>query len=670
MQLFKKNVFGFIAILIFLGLAGVAVAQIGLEGDYPDVVNISITKASPLGEMIKYFVGWALIAAGVVAFLSLIGAGFLYLTAAGDTGRMTMARSRIVNSAIGVVILFSSFIVFKVIDPKINIVNIETKPVASGIFLFKAGDNYTKFLAGEISIGAMVKLNEAYYVTNDIPDMNKIFGDFKLISGTTQAVSGSDKVTIIYDDQAVLDFKSFPLGGIGFWGDYGQRTKVVLYDQLNFESTDKSEPKEYLYNSSGIGTKMVGEIKVIDLTATVLVDPYFGFFKTIPSPGKDIKCSANNNDKEISIIGCNTKEIKHPPLSLALHGNGPGVYLYSAKDDKDWKKGVKNEKYFMASVPDFGADSVKFNDDARFIAIKNKFDTETIDSHDYLAILHENANYSGQLKIFFQGKDHPHDDWVCDATCMEKGEMTGSQPTKKIVSGLDFKTPRSFNVYGKSEGSKPFWLYSQFGKVEKPSSLQIFELSPNYADCNRVKLCTEKNFTGYCIVYDSDVTTGDKGDKSVLARGWIPSFIPEDIYYQNIEVKELDSDGKEVTKKINFENNIRSIEIEGNCAVVLFENPIVKNGTSEKILAAGLRILHNTVNWKDAFLDLIKGTKDIINNWKKAFSSNPSDDSAIEAIDIPLAWENDSPGSQSGLADKYSSFLRRERVCSLCRREF
>jgi hypothetical protein len=697
MQLFKKNIFGFVLILVFLGLAGVAVAQIAVEGNYPDVVNISITKASPLGEIVKYFVGWALIVAGVVALLSLIAAGFLYLTAAGDPGQATTARTRITNSAIGVVILFSSFIVFKVIDPKINIVNIETKPVASGVFLFKAGSDYQDFLDGKISIGTMVKLNEAYYIANDIPDMNKVFGDF-LWDGSLN--NNKIAYNLIKADEK-LDFKSFPLGGIGFWGDYGKRTKVVLYDQSDYNSSDRSAPKEYSYDSA---TKTVGDIKVINLTET----NYAGFFNTPPSPNKTIKCFGGNN-VEISDCtgeGAPNKLVNHPPLSIALHGNGPGIYLYSAKNDKI-EQGPDKEKYFISSISDFDASDVKFNDEARFIALKNKFDTEAADSHDYLAILHENSNYTGQLKIFFE-LSNPRKQWVRDTGSCSNGdnkdsECTGNVEPAKQQAGKDYesfkevvklldtpapilatngywmKNPQPFNLFNKvakaqgnfranpaddykADNNKETPWYTMYGKVEKPSSLQVFELSNDETACKRVRICTEKNFLGVCseFTYDNQHVASYYN----IQQAWLPLYKPENLL-DSIGVKFEDKN-----KDVKIAKNIRSIEIEGDCVVVLFENSLLRESSKtterKKALMGYLNraaipaAVGTLVGGEAVGLAAAAGTVFVsysIDNWKKALGDPSSN------IDpLVFKWENGSPGEQSEVFTESDSDLTDNQI--------
>jgi hypothetical protein len=600
---FKKNDCKQVLFLLFFLLLTPALsfAQLNVEGNYPEVLNISITKASPLGEVVKYIIGWTLIAAGVVVLLSLIGAGVLYLTSAGDTGRMGMARERITKSALGLVILFSSYVVFRIVDPKINIVAIETKPVASGIFLFRDdGDqSFQKFLDWTISISAMVKLGKAYYITNDIPDMNKEFGDFLVVEGETKTdPSDSAKVTITDPTKARLNFKDFSIVGIGFWGDYGQRMKVVTYDWSDFNYSNNNR-KEYTYSSA---RKNVGDIKIVDLRENDFKD---NFFNTEVSPNREVKCY-NSDEKRVSNCSGIGRVVLHPPLSLSLNGNGPGVYLYSARKEGDSNL-PDREKYFFSSAEDFTASNIDFDDKAQFIAIKNKKDTDATDTNDYLAILHEDKNYTGQLKIFFDGRKS-RARLACNKECQESLNKIDSKNTKEIdqkpvsVTGMtfpfEFKQPQLFNLWStmaarnvgtvqdrykvSSLTSHP--LYNILGKVEQPSSLQVFELSSEEGVCKKVRLCTEKNFLGGCVeyTYDNQHTVGVAEN---VQEKWLPIYKPENLI-EKIPV-EISQGNDKSTKELKIDNNIRSIQIDGDCAVVLFENPIVDDKGKRQVVSLG-----------------------------------------------------------------------------------
>jgi len=100
-----------------------------------------------------------------------------------------------------------------------------------------------------------------------------------------------------------------------------------------------------------------------------------------------------------------TGEIKHPPLSVRITWSSAGVYLLADNGD---------ERYFDASAPDFKDLSISFDQKATTIKIINDIpareyidengDKQTIpaEPHDFLAILHQEDNFSGKLKVYFE----------------------------------------------------------------------------------------------------------------------------------------------------------------------------------------------------------------------------------------------------------------------------
>ena len=166
-----------------------------------------------------------------------------------------------------------------------------------------------------------------------------------------------------------------------------------------------------------------------------------------------------------------------------------------------------------------------------------------------------------------------------------------------IVSPVSFPIP-AFNKKSVNE-------IDQFGRLranDKASSIELFELEefqgiygtdtnldkgdePAIAAkqkivCREVKLCTSKGYMGDCLVFVPNTPDYIKGkfvdknryDSIVLPMPfYAPINIPVDLTGW---VKTYDDKGATVIKdkKIEFANKIKSIGIEGDCAVILFEN--------------------------------------------------------------------------------------------------
>lgn len=85
----------------------------------PNVRVAPPTQGLPtnLGQLIQQIFTWSLALLGIAVFVMIFYAGFLWLTAAGNTARVGEARSRITNAVFGAIILLSSYLILNTINP-------------------------------------------------------------------------------------------------------------------------------------------------------------------------------------------------------------------------------------------------------------------------------------------------------------------------------------------------------------------------------------------------------------------------------------------------------------------------------------------------------------------------------------------------------------------------
>jgi len=62
--------------------------------------------------------------AGLVAFLMLVWGGFGYLTSAGNPGKIGEAKDRMTSAIVGLIIIFTSFIILQTINPDLVILSL------------------------------------------------------------------------------------------------------------------------------------------------------------------------------------------------------------------------------------------------------------------------------------------------------------------------------------------------------------------------------------------------------------------------------------------------------------------------------------------------------------------------------------------------------------------
>ena len=70
-----------------------------------------------LGQLIQQIFTWSLSLLGIAVFVMFFYAGFLWLTAAGNTARVGEAKSRMTNAVFGAILLLSSYLILYTINP-------------------------------------------------------------------------------------------------------------------------------------------------------------------------------------------------------------------------------------------------------------------------------------------------------------------------------------------------------------------------------------------------------------------------------------------------------------------------------------------------------------------------------------------------------------------------
>lgn len=92
-----------------------------LEIDWPQSpAGTLLTGCSDVGDMIQYFYEWAITLGGLATFVSLVFAGFKYLSSMGQPEAMKEARSQITSAFAGLVLLLSAWLILNTINPELT----------------------------------------------------------------------------------------------------------------------------------------------------------------------------------------------------------------------------------------------------------------------------------------------------------------------------------------------------------------------------------------------------------------------------------------------------------------------------------------------------------------------------------------------------------------------
>lgn len=72
---------------------------------------------SDLGALIQEIFKWSLMVLGIAVFVMMFFAGFIMLTAAGNTAKWNDAKSKMTNALFGAILLLSAYLILYTINP-------------------------------------------------------------------------------------------------------------------------------------------------------------------------------------------------------------------------------------------------------------------------------------------------------------------------------------------------------------------------------------------------------------------------------------------------------------------------------------------------------------------------------------------------------------------------
>lgn len=116
-------------LIIFLAIFGIVSKVSALETTWPPSPlspGFTLTDDSTLTDVVRYFYEWGIFIGGIAVFISLLIGGFLYLTSAGNPARMGEAKDRIFSAVIGLVLLFSIYLILNTINPELTVLTTPT----------------------------------------------------------------------------------------------------------------------------------------------------------------------------------------------------------------------------------------------------------------------------------------------------------------------------------------------------------------------------------------------------------------------------------------------------------------------------------------------------------------------------------------------------------------
>lgn len=118
----------FVSWCILFSIVGIMIVPFGVFAQAGGLVPCDGTKANPCGyeqfiELVDNVIGYAIAIAFPIAAIMFAYAGFLYLTAAGNTGQIKQAHSIFINVAIGFIFVLAAWLIIDFILDRLQVGN-------------------------------------------------------------------------------------------------------------------------------------------------------------------------------------------------------------------------------------------------------------------------------------------------------------------------------------------------------------------------------------------------------------------------------------------------------------------------------------------------------------------------------------------------------------------
>ncbi|MFH1183142.1 MAG: hypothetical protein V1690_02680 [Candidatus Moraniibacteriota bacterium] len=91
-------------------------AAVSQEGWNPDALKVTNLPDRPVATILLDFIGWAIIIIGLLGVIIFIYAGFLYLTAQGETDKIETAKKVMIYAIVGIAVAVLGYVAVKTIN--------------------------------------------------------------------------------------------------------------------------------------------------------------------------------------------------------------------------------------------------------------------------------------------------------------------------------------------------------------------------------------------------------------------------------------------------------------------------------------------------------------------------------------------------------------------------
>ena len=179
------------------------------------VFSLPCQNNEAIGECISQIYTVSLSLVGIVAFVQIVWGGFMLLTAAGNTSKTGQAMDKIKNAILGIILLFSSYLILNTINPDLVNFKFNLEKITKKENL----DNPNKNTPSNIRDFSVSPTLAALSTDKELKFNAKVFSSAQRIAsvcgaGAEELVARVDLITV-NNQRLVINFSNFSKANFG-----------------------------------------------------------------------------------------------------------------------------------------------------------------------------------------------------------------------------------------------------------------------------------------------------------------------------------------------------------------------------------------------------------------------------------------------------------------------
>ncbi len=316
---------------------GLEVTYPEIRGERPEGIETEIT------EYLVYLFYFLVIAAGVITFVSLLRGGTMWMTSAGNPGKLREARDQLLSAIVGFVIVVSAYILLQTIDPGlVELEQVEVKPAidmeSPGVYISTADnfpskddEDYKDRMREEVRI-----LRESDRNLGALSDKIRAI---RIVNGYMKTPEGMAE-----------DYYARYFYGVVLHEDAGFKGKCAYFvNQTGLSNSEEAFTMDITSADFDFNNRVISSITLLQVRTMDIIDATVYNKRGYPNPDEeDIWSEELTADYREGFARLEESELRRNVWSLEMVRENQVVIL---TDGEDWNS-IQRCAVFRKSVPD------------------------------------------------------------------------------------------------------------------------------------------------------------------------------------------------------------------------------------------------------------------------------------------------------------------------------